>query len=446
MSLTVILEPAWLPPTLALVCAVVSGLSSFGDAILFHILWALCVAVGLAPGEGGPVLMRVVLYVGTMMLAALPQSIWLARTRLWPCAPFAAALAVTGAPASALGAWLLLHVEAGSLKIAFGGIFLVVSTVQLTGAAIAAVRRRARIGSVNGSAAAAIQLRDEDGQAGNSSRPTLEDARQPSDTIPAALEPPPPEAASGCHLTPLSPVYSSRVALIGLACAGAAAGLLGGMFGTNGPPLMLAYVLLAFHKDDIRGTTVGFSCVEAVVRVSAFAVAASSGSVPDAEAAGGAGVFIAIVVATWLGFAVGNWLRGFANTAAIARILLGLVLCAAATMLGAFASPANFAGFAVAGCVWLAAIGLALRFPGPTVAVWDYIAVRCFSFSLPCRGPMRPPGIGVDSEKAAADTPPQSHPQLPLKHQTGAAAQPQSQEPALESFPALTAPSPPPPL
>jgi hypothetical protein len=64
-----------IPPALPAICAAisccVSGLTSFGDAITFHIVWAIATAMGLAP-PGRVSLAKAVIFVTVMSLANMP--------------------------------------------------------------------------------------------------------------------------------------------------------------------------------------------------------------------------------------------------------------------------------------------------------------------------------------------------------------------------------------
>lgn len=378
-------EPAWLPPLIVFICSIVSGLTSFGNAILFHILWALAGVVGLAPSYTDS-LARVVVYVTAMSLASIPLGLWLARAHLARYAPYGGALALTGLPASAAGTWLLLHADLFFLSTGIGLFFLAFSVARLTAAVNARAHERHRCAAGGGADLArfdAVQLRDAPddggggaaaGSNGDAPSPPSPPAEAPAAgedvgaavviSAPPPLPPPPPPC---CRLEPLTPTVSARAALAALAATGLAAGLLGGMFGTSGPPQMIAYALLSMDKDAMRAVTYVFNAAEVSVRVLVFALAASVGAASGGNLAGAAdvsaGVFAGIVILTWAGFFLGDRLRKYADSAAIVNVLLVLVFLSSAILLGALESVRVASIFAAGAALWLALLAALLRFP-----------------------------------------------------------------------------------
>lgn len=88
--------PLAVPPTIALLSSFLAGLTSFGDAIAFHILWSLAQLVGLIDAPQRTSLAKAVLYLTVMPIANMPLALFAARKSLLQCAPFGAAMASTG--------------------------------------------------------------------------------------------------------------------------------------------------------------------------------------------------------------------------------------------------------------------------------------------------------------------------------------------------------------
>src|SRR4051812_26424088 len=121
--------PAALPPVLSLVCGVAVGLTAFGDAILFHVLWSLSCAVGLVPAGRRETLTKAVLYITIMAMVRLPLVLWVARHELKVSFIHGSIMAVPTIPAVLLGAWLLYTADLTALKLLVGSLFLAYSVV-----------------------------------------------------------------------------------------------------------------------------------------------------------------------------------------------------------------------------------------------------------------------------------------------------------------------------
>ena len=60
----------FMPPIVAFIASVTTGLTSFGDAVVFHVVWSLFGAVGLLPPETAETLQKAVLYLSILALTS----------------------------------------------------------------------------------------------------------------------------------------------------------------------------------------------------------------------------------------------------------------------------------------------------------------------------------------------------------------------------------------
>jgi len=198
-------------------------------------------------------------------------------------------------------------------------------------------------------------LRADHGAGTPPSADELRSAGEPTTTtgVPSVAGP-----SSVCKLESVSPVYSVRAALGALFGTGVLSGLLGGLFGTGGPPQMIAFAVLRVDKDVIRGVSMVYGLLECGMRVIMFTT--SDGNVFSAAEWP---IYAGIAVASWVGFVVGTWLRRYADTDMIIRMLLLLVFTSSAILLGALTTHAVAVGFAVAGAAWLGLLAFVFRHP-----------------------------------------------------------------------------------
>jgi uncharacterized membrane protein YfcA len=164
----------------------------------------------------------------------------------------------------------------------------------------------------------------------------------------------------------ISPKHSIRHTLLVLFCTGLCSGLLGGMFGTGGPPQMIAFALLHINKDDIRGVSSVYMVLEMTVRVIVNTTA--EGNVFDSSEWR---VYVFIAVASWVGFVIGTYLRRFADTNAIIRLLLALVFASSAILLGALEDPGVAAFFVVWSLFWFLLLAALYLRPPVMVALLE---------------------------------------------------------------------------
>ena len=127
-------QPLWLPPVLALVACFISGLTLFGDAIMFLLMWSVCGQFGLFDDSDADALPRAVAFMNFMPIANLPVFVWVARRELRPAFAWATVLTTVIVGFSQLGLYLLLfggtyaiRVVCGTLFVSFGAIRLALS-------------------------------------------------------------------------------------------------------------------------------------------------------------------------------------------------------------------------------------------------------------------------------------------------------------------------------
>lgn len=353
--------PLWLPPSLCIICSICSGLTSFGDAILFQVLWSCAAASGLIPDN------RASLIVATSVtslqgLSNLPIMLVQARKQLWTATPYGLVAGAFGSMAVPVGASLLYYSgDLATLKICIGVFFLFFSVVKLTSAARSAGLRRVSAGNFSQLAEGKSNETDDGLEHGEATTnapfppppaapPNASGALEPPAWVPARLRP---------YLTlgRISPSASVPATFGGLACAGVGAGLLGSMWGTGGPPQMVAYSMLGVDKDYIRAVSAAYSVLELATRIWVYATEAAS-----PFRAGDWPIYVAILLCSWTGFGIGSALRAHADTDAIIRMLLALVFASSSILLGALDSAGVAAAFAVGSVAWVGLlVALVLR-------------------------------------------------------------------------------------
>jgi hypothetical protein len=151
--------------------------------------------------------------------------------------------------------------------------------------------------------------------------------------------------------------------------ASVASGLLAGLMGAGGPPLMAAYALLEVEKDALLGFGVVPSAYM-VLRLGMYMNA--DGSVHDD---GEWGLYAGIVGAGLAGMAAGNGARRFVASGTVLTMVVGLVFVSSALMLDAATTPP------------LLALYVALT--AGAAAAWVGLRGRPALFSKLCCAPQR---------------------------------------------------------
>ena len=120
----------WLTSSIAFICGIASGLTGFGDAILFHVLFALSIAAGLLPLSSEATI-RAVGFVTVISLSVMPQLIWSSRRELLRVFPYSVVMGLSGLPMVPVGTVLLLTGDLSILRSIVGALFLAFSGLRL---------------------------------------------------------------------------------------------------------------------------------------------------------------------------------------------------------------------------------------------------------------------------------------------------------------------------
>ena len=194
---------------------------------------------------------------------------------------------------------------------------------------------------------------------------TLPPARPPVTSSPASCCAPREE-----FFPAISPVLSPMPLLLVLVAASLCAGVLNGMLGAGGPPLMLAYSFLDLDKDVLRG----FGVVPSVFMALRLTIYMTSpGTVFDPS--GEWPTYLFITAAAFFGSWIGGALRSRCSGPALLRAILALVWLSGGTMLGVLSEAVPTALFFsltfawLGGLWWLATRGARRRAAAAKAAV-----------------------------------------------------------------------------
>lgn len=356
----------WIPILCSFSSCIVSGLTSFGDAIFFHIVWAIATASGGVP-DGRDSLAKAVIFASIQSISNIPLLFWFARKELFRAFPYGAVMAISGCAMVPVGSSLLYFGDIVVVKWLAGGFFLAFSIWRLVSDGLAFVKSRTlpAAGEQSPSKAAAKQAEISEGSLTDSCTTPVDPetaeatvggmsvhaAPDSSVAVAPPNDPAPAETQTNnfidntiSRLLPISDRLPKKKCLLVLLCAGLGAGFLGGLLGTAGPPQMIAFSLMALHKDIIRAVSASYNSIEIPFRVIIFMN--TDGTMFDFKNEWQ--LYLGIVLAAWTGYSAGTYLRKFADTAMIIRFLLCLVFASSGILLGALEHA------------WLAAMYIAL--------------------------------------------------------------------------------------
>lgn len=337
---------------LVTIASVMAGLTSFGDAIMFHIMWAIAGAAGDVAKDRTSLSHAVLLCV-IMGLASIPLQVYFAWGKLRLTLPYGIVASLTGSITVPIGASLLFYADLQGIKIFVGLLFFLFACGRLTASLIppapplpppvppavleageAVLKPPAVLESVHSTSTAGSSSSNDD-----SAVRVSPSADWVIDTWPGRIP--------ALVIQPISPKYGVKATLAIVAVTGLAAGLLGGLLAVAGPPLMICFSVLELDKDVIRAIKISYTLFEAPSRIGMFTSPASTFSIPVYG-----NQYLVTILFSLLGNVVGTWLRRFCDTARIVQILLCLVLLSSSILLGALDSPAVAAAFTIVVLLW----------------------------------------------------------------------------------------------
>jgi hypothetical protein len=116
------------------VASIVAGLTTYGDAILFHICATLSRTTGLAApaADEDEELRFAVLCTTIMSVSTLFIALFFSRNEFRRCVPYGLTMAVTGLSMVPVGSSLLFNGDLGPVKVGTGVFFALFATHYLT--------------------------------------------------------------------------------------------------------------------------------------------------------------------------------------------------------------------------------------------------------------------------------------------------------------------------
>ena len=312
-------------PTCAVISSVARGLTNYGDGILFHICAASLRAIsGVPSADESAELQFAVLCTGIMSLTSMPLAIWLARSQLRRMAPYGLAMAFSGVAMLPAGTAALFSGNTRILEAFVGVFFIAFACVGLTNA----VARQSVV-------------IDENVASGNG-EPEVPATGTGGDVVDRDLHVLMPVSSSpfvrftawaNATLPPVSSsAYTPVQSLSVFFTTGVAAGFLGALMGTGGPPQMAAFAILETPKDEVRGIATIYALIDLPFRLSLWVN--SAGSTVWAPTRDGP-IYAAVSIASVIGFSVGAVLRARADTVAVTNAMFVLIALGATVLLGA---------------------------------------------------------------------------------------------------------------
>lgn len=339
---------------LVTIASVMAGLTSFGDAIMFHIMWAIAGAAGEVAKDRTSLSHAVLLCV-IMTLASIPLQVYFAWGKLRLTLPYGIVASLTGSITVPIGASLLFYADLQGIKIFVGVLFFAFACARLTASLIPSPpAQQPGVAGEDKSKEPAVLVDTFTDPTGGRVEESSSESVQVSPNADWVVDLWP-GGIPALVIQPISPKYGVKATLVIVAVTGLAAGLLGGLLAVAGPPLMIAFAVLDLDKDVIRAIKISYSVFEAPSRIGMFTSPASTFSIPLYG-----NQYLITIIFSIVGNTAGTWLRRFCDTARIVQILLCLVLLSSSILLGALEQPAVAAAFVVIVLLWLGLV-FALR-------------------------------------------------------------------------------------
>jgi hypothetical protein len=108
--------PVWLPGTIALGASFVSGLTTFGDGIIFLSVWAILNACGVV-SDSANTFQSAIIFITLLPLASLPIVCWIARREIWDHLGWGALISSSTASFVPVGIHILSVTDLKDIKV-----------------------------------------------------------------------------------------------------------------------------------------------------------------------------------------------------------------------------------------------------------------------------------------------------------------------------------------
>jgi uncharacterized membrane protein YfcA len=284
------------------VSAAISGLTAFGDGILFMALWTALDAIGVLGGDHSQLLTRAAAFNTLMSIAPIPYVAWIARHEIRAVIGWGVLLATVAAVFVPLGVALLVIGNVVVLKGVVGGVFAVFGAARLW----LSVR----------------QLKTE--------RHTIvHPSAFSTPMVVVETEPSPGPASLWKQWFPvITTRYTLRGAFVMLTASGVLTGVGAGLLGIGGPPQIAAFALMNLSKETQRGIRVLVIAAGGLSRLVSLLTASTS--IYVAEDVPG---YVGCVVSAVLGAVLGAAFRSNVSSEAILRMLYALLIVSTITLL-----------------------------------------------------------------------------------------------------------------
>lgn len=326
----------WWPVLIVFAAAAVSGLTAFGDGILFMALWTALDAIGILGGEHSQLLTRAAAFNTLMSISPIPYIGWIARHEIQAVVGWGVLLASLAAVFVPLGVALLVIGNVTVLKGVVGGIFAVFGAVRLwTSVHQLKIERRAA-SHPTGFATPVIVVAPE----------AVQDAH-------------PPASPWKRWFPVITTRYTQRGAVVMMVASGVLTGVGNGLLGIGGPPQIAAFALMNLSKETQRGIRVLVIAAGGLSRLVALLTASSSIYVQADVPA-----YVGCVISAVLGAVIGATYRSKVSSEAILRMLYAMLIVSTITLLDVLSRWYTLLLWCVAVVGYFTALWLMWSWPG----------------------------------------------------------------------------------
>jgi hypothetical protein len=359
-------------PVIAFVACTVSGITNFGDGVVFLVGWSFYHLIFDDPEF---TLADAMIYISILPLASLPPLLYASRHEIRKSFAYGCVLSLASSATTPVGVYLIVSrgsaavIIIGCLCFAFASLKLIPSTYAfgqlrkplpcnygnddhlLSDVQIQSHENDSAIAVDSVELAAQPTQPDDDLSPVQQQQPPLnvpavqnevaEPKLDPTETVwlvPAAHA----AWADSCfserpglkawidYLFPPICEYCIETTIGALVICGLASGFLGGMMGTSSPPQLIVFSMLSLTKGAIRSVKVLSTTVSNVLRL---VLLSSSSAIPFYD---NWAVYVAVAAASLLGAAFGSWLRNDLNQDHLLWCLYWLLWFTGAFVIGIF--------------------------------------------------------------------------------------------------------------